>query len=635
MKLIGLLIGLILFIFLPSDSLSQLSSLEYLIEGKKSLNSGQFQNAEQYLTKAIPEFKEIGDYILLWRAKAYKNMNKYEEALKDLEELKKNYPQSPLIKETMKEEIEIAKILNLPELEKLYQSFINEYPEEIKIKFEYGIYLKNHKKVEQAKRIFKEIFTTASAFADQAERELSDEDITVDDLIKKAKALNNAYQFKNAEKYLKKALFKANYQKSEILSLFGYCLFMQKRYSEAADIFKNSGELYWRARALLRARDYNTFERELANYIKSADQRFVDVLINYANIKRRAGEYDEAIKILNMAINKYPAQKENAMWFLAWNYYLMEEYDKAKKILQQLCSSYGKLKYIYWLEKINEINGTVPVKHYVVPFQPGDIYSYFFYMKGKVSSISESKSVNYQLILPKRVDLLLKAGFKDEALKEVKALLKNNRDIENIPLFCKILYELGDYSTSVRLISKISDKFNFPELLYPQAYKDIVLKVTERLDINPYLIFAIMREESRFDSFAHSPAGALGLMQLMPETAKKHGKKIGIMLKKDSELFEPEKNILIGSFYFKNLIEEFKNPVLAIAAYNAGENAVQAWLKDNSYKDIDEFLEDIPYAETKAYVQRVVVSYFEYLRINKALTQESVLKIIKIKGGTP
>ncbi|MGC8938263.1 MAG: transglycosylase SLT domain-containing protein, partial [Thermodesulfovibrio sp.] len=120
-----------------------------------------------------------------------------------------------------------------------------------------------------------------------------------------------------------------------------------------------------------------------------------------------------------------------------------------------------------------------------------------------------------------------------------------------------------------------------------------------------------------------------------PETAKKHGKKIGIMLKKDSELFEPEKNILIGSFYFKNLIEEFKNPVLAIAAYNAGENAVQAWLKDNSYKDIDEFLEDIPYAETKAYVQRVVVSYFEYLRINKALTQESVLKIIKIKGGTP
>ncbi len=71
----------------------------------------------------------------------------------------------------------------------------------------------------------------------------------------------------------------------------------------------------------------------------------------------------------------------------------------------------------------------------------------------------------------------------------------------------------------------------------------------------------------------------------------------------------------------------------AIAAYNAGEKAVQSWLRENFYRDIDEFMEDIPYAETKAYVQRVLVSYFEYLRINRALTQEAISKIIKVKGG--
>lgn len=631
MKLLGLLIGMILFIFLPSDTLSQLSSLEYLIEGKNSLNSGNFKKAEECLTKALPEFKEIGDYILLWRARAYKNLNRYEEALKDLEEIKKNYPSSPLLKEVRKEKIEIAKLLDLPELSELYQSFVNDYPEETKIKFEYGVFLKEQGRVEKAKKIFKEIFITASPFAQQAEKELSSEDITVDDIIKKARALNSALQFKMAEKYLKKALSTGNSQKSEILSLLGYSLFMQKRYSEAADIFKQSGDYYWRGRALLRSKNYETFEKELAGYIKSGDQRISELLINYANIKRRSGEYNEALKLLKTAVNKYPSQKEDAMWFLAWNYYLMGYYDEARKILQELYSSYGKLKYLYWLEKINEIKGKTP-KQYSVSFQQGNIYSYLLYMKG-ISSIPEPLSLNYEITIPKRVDILIRANFKDEAIKEIKALLKNNRSIENIPSMCKILYSLGDYSTSVRLISKIPQKSSFPELLYPQAYRDSIFKASARFNINPYLIFAIMREESRFDSFARSPAGALGLMQLMPETAKREGKKIGIILKQDSEVFEPDKNIHIGSFYLKKLIEEFGNPVFAIAAYNAGEKAVESWLKDNSYNSIDEFLEDIPYAETKAYVQRVLASYFEYLRINKALTEENIAKIIKIKGG--
>ncbi|WP_353684912.1 transglycosylase SLT domain-containing protein [Thermodesulfovibrio sp. 3907-1M] len=633
MKLTGLIIVFILFLFLPSDTLSQFSSLEYLIEGKNSLDSGKFQKAEEYLTKSLPEFKEIGDYILLWRAKAYKNTKKYEEALSDLSEIIKHYPKSPVVKEARTEEIELAKLLNLPEVEQLYQSFVNEYPEELKIKFEYGVYLKKLGKIEKAKKIFKEIFITSSPFAEQAEKELSVEDITINDLIKKAKALNNAYQFKKAERYLKEALSMKNSQKSDILPLLGYSLFMQKRYSEAAEIFKHTGDYYWRARALLRAKDYETFEKEMADYMKSADQRISEVFVNYANIKRRAGKYEEAIKTLKMIINKYPSQKENAMWTLAWNYYLMEDYDEAKKILENLCSSYGKLKYLYWLEKVNEIKGVIPVKQYKVSFQQGDIYSYLLYMKGKISNIPEPASVNYQIILPRRVDILVRAGFKKEAIGELKALLKENSSLKNIPLISKILYELGDYSTSVRLISKIPDKFNFPELLYPQVYRDTVLNASRKININPYLLFAIMREESRFDSFAQSPAGAIGLMQLMPETAKKEGKKMGIVIKKDSEIFDPGKNILIGSFYLKNLIEEFGNPVMAVAAYNAGEKAVQAWLKENSYKDIDEFMEDIPYAETKVYVQRVFASYFEYLRINKALTQENILKTIKIKGG--
>ncbi len=633
MKICILLI-ILLFIIIPTSTLSQHALIDELIQGRNALKSKDYLNAEQCLTKILPEFKEIGDYILFWRAKARMGMNKYEEALKDIEILKKNYPHSPLLKKSRKEEIEIAKKLDLANIERIYESFINDYPDETEIKFEYALYLKDLGKTERAKKLLKEIFVTATLLADRAEKELSENDITVNDLIKKAKALNNAYLFKKAEKYLRDAISKANpSQLLEVLSTLGYSLFMQKKYSESAEIFKKCSEHYWRARALVRAGDFETFEKELPEYIRLKDSRISDVLINYANIKRRAGETDEAVKILKMVNSQYPSSKEESLWYLGWIHYITGELDKAKQIFQELYLLHGKLKYFYWLEKVNELKGVMKTKEYSVSFRPGDIYSYLLYMKGKVSFIPESVSISPKSIIPKRIDTLLRAGFREEALQEIKIKLNDSGEIENIPLMSKLLYELGDYPTSVRLISKIPNSFSYQDLLYPQVYRDTVLKASNQFNIDPCLIFAIMREESRFDRQAQSPAGAIGVMQLMLNTAKKEGKKIGISVDSNTELFDSDKNILIGSFHLKNLIEKFGSTVFAIAAYNAGEKAVSSWIKSTTYRDIDEFIEDIPYSETKAYVKRVLTSYFEYLRINKALTDETISKIIKVKGG--
>lgn len=630
----AILLIILLLLLVPSATLSQLSSIYKLIEARNALKSGDYLKAKEYLTRIQPEFKEIEDYILFWRVKAHLGMNKYEEALKDITFLKKNYPYSPLIKNIKKEEIEVVKTFNLPNIEQIYESFLKEYPEETEIKFEYAIYLKDSGKTQKAKKLFKEIFVTATSFADRAEKELSEKDITVNDLIKKAKALNNAYLFRNSEKYLRDALKKAKkFESQEVLSVLGYSLFMQKRYSESAEIFKKCSEPYWRARALVRAKDFEAFEKELPNYIRLEDTRLSEVLINYANIKRRTGDIDKAIKILKMAISHFPSAKEEGLWYLGWTYYITERLDEAKRIFQELYLSYGKLKYLYWLEKVDELKGIMKTKNYSVSFRPADIYSYLLYMKGKVSFIPEPISSFPELTVPKRIEILLNAGFKEEALQEIKTKLKDMKETEKIPLFSKLLFELGDYPTSVRLISKIPDNFRYEELLYPQPYKDIVIKASDRFKIDPFLIFAIMREESRFDRQAQSPAGALGLMQLIMDTAKREGGKLGITLVKNSDLFDSEKNIFIGSFYLKNLIEEFGNLVFAIAAYNAGEKAVFSWIKSNTYRDIDEFIEDIPYNETRAYVKRVLASYFEYMRINKTLTQEFISKIIKVKGG--
>lgn len=616
-----------MFCFLPSATLSQNSMVELLTEGKAALNKGDFNSSVKFLTDAMPAFPEIEDYILFWRAKAYKGMGNVELALKDITTIKKLYPNSPILKDVRKEELDLAKKAEVSGLKELYESFLKEYPEELSIKFEYAQFLKKEGDIEKAKKIFKEIFVTASSFAEKAELELAEDDITLNNLIKKAKNLNNAYQFNKSEKYLKEALKKANNtQKNEILSLLGYSIFMQKRYKEASEIFKQAGQLYWRARALLRARDFESFEREKNLYIKSKDERFSEVFINYANIKRRAGNNAEATKLLKFVVSNYPSAREDAMWYLGWNYYLNRDYDEARKIFNELYASYGKLKYLYWLEKTNEKNSVFLTKQHTVSFIPGDFYSYLLYIKGKISEIPESVSIEEPFILPPRIDILVKAGFHEEALKEIKWMIKNNRTIENIPTLTRILYSLGDYPTAVRLISKIPQKFNYQELIYPYPFRDIVLKASNKFKLDHNLIFAIMREESRFDRFAVSPAGAIGVMQLMPYTAIKEAKQLGIKYKNDTDLFEPKINILLGSFHLKKLIEEFGNIPMAVAAYNAGDKAVNQWLESNNYCDIDEFIEDIPYAETKAYVQRVLTSYAEYLRKDKNLSQEKLLK---------
>ncbi len=627
-----LLVGLILII-LPSSTFSENSYLNILSDGKKYLQSGEYFKAEENFTKILPYFEEIGDYILFWRAESRFGLQEYNEAMGDLEELKKKYPRTPLMKEARKLELEIAKTLNLPNIENLYESYIADYPDEHIIKFEYAKMLKE-KNNKKAKKLLKEVFLSVSSFADKAEGELSPEDLTADDLLKKGRILNNAYLFKKAEKYLREAFqMSKSSQKSEILSALGYCLFMQKRYSEAAEILKKSADTYWRARALIRAKDFATFESEMPVYMKNNDTRMADVFINYANIKRRAGYTDEAIKILQTIISKYPEAKEEILWNMAWIYYISEEYEEARKVLKQLYSSYGKPKYFYWLDKVNEIKGIMTTTEKALSFIEGDLYSYLLFMKEKVKTITEPRRHDFEVNMPNRLDILIKAGFREETLRELKITLRQNRDNANIPYFSKLLNEFGDYPTSVRLISTLPNRFIYHELLFPQAYRDIVFKASAKNRIDPNLVFAIMREESRFDRFAISPAGALGLMQLMPNTARREGRKLGIVIKNDSEIFSPEKNILIGSSYLKNLIDEFGNIVFAIAAYNAGEKVVWSWIKNNNYETLDEFIEDIPYNETKKYVQRVLTSYFEYLRKNKALTTDKMESIIKIRGG--
>jgi soluble lytic murein transglycosylase len=148
---------------------------------------------------------------------------------------------------------------------------------------------------------------------------------------------------------------------------------------------------------------------------------------------------------------------------------------------------------------------------------------------------------------------------------------------------------------------------------YPLGMMDRITKLMSSDRLNPYLVASIIREESMYDPKAISMAGAVGLMQVMPETGRWIARQLGLKGFEPDQLFDQDLNIKLGSWYLAHLFEQFKgNVVFTVAAYNAGPEAVAEWIQRGDFQDMDEFIEQIPFSETRLYVKKVLRSYYEY-----------------------
>ncbi len=150
---------------------------------------------------------------------------------------------------------------------------------------------------------------------------------------------------------------------------------------------------------------------------------------------------------------------------------------------------------------------------------------------------------------------------------------------------------------------------------HPLPHWDLVARLSREYGVDPFLAVSIMREESRFYTRANSKAGALGLMQLMPATARYTARKYNLPFEEDL-LHLPEVNIPLGMTYLKGMLKRFKNNLFhSAAAYNAGPGNVSRWLKRLGKLPMDEFVEHIPFNETQNYVKRVFLSYRVYTQL--------------------
>jgi len=159
---------------------------------------------------------------------------------------------------------------------------------------------------------------------------------------------------------------------------------------------------------------------------------------------------------------------------------------------------------------------------------------------------------------------------------------------------------------------------DFWRLLYPFGHADLVKDAARRAGLDPFFVAAVIREESSYDVRARSWVGAIGLMQLMPETARLVAQEVGLQWLSHDALWEPSTNIVLGAHYLAQLLARFQEPLFAVASYNAGPHRVQRWLQDRRSADLEEFVDQIPFDETRAFVKRVFASWHHYRRLYAA-----------------
>ena len=191
-----------------------------------------------------------------------------------------------------------------------------------------------------------------------------------------------------------------------------------------------------------------------------------------------------------------------------------------------------------------------------------------------------------------------------------------------------LLLEMGDHLRGINQVWFLSEREKPEEIaewqelrkspaywhaLFPIPYKEEIVEWSTQRQLNPLLVAALIRQESRFEKQIRSSAGAVGLMQVMPDTGKWVAQKIDL---KEYDVEKPSDNIQLGTWFLDFTHKEYdNNSLLAIASYNAGPGNVSNWVKKYGFSDPDAFIEKIPFPETKGYVENVFANYWNYLRL--------------------
>lgn len=395
--------------------------------------------------------------------------------------------------------------------------------------------------------------------------------------------------------------------------------------------------------------------RELPSGLLAGDQQAL-VLIFYGIWLEDHDRWEDATDAYGRAATfaHTLSQRVDALWRVGWIFYQREQYAEAARIFEKIVEAVPHpssdslmqafTQAIYWwarsegqlgqeeraTQRFQDLANEFPFTYYgqLAGHRLAD-----WQLQSSPSTLLSSeplKSQEVPLQLLKdlhygKVHELHELGLFNEAAFEMQEVYRRyGAESQAFQFLVSLAVRVKAYDLGIRLaIRHFGEKLRKGKLprrseawlgAFPTGYQNLIQEVAPQ-DVDPYLIAGLIREESLYNPRARSGVGAMGLMQLMPATAKRVAHQVGMTVwEEDSEaLFHPERNIRLGSSYLGELINDFQgNLVYAVASYNAGPSAVKRWIGRHGQRPLDEFVELIGYRETRGYVKRVLGSYWIY-----------------------
>ena len=606
----------------------------------------------------------LGDYVDYLRAAAYSGEGNHEAVLKTLDGFEQKYSDSLLLHDSVLLYAESLLAMNEPQSAAAY---LEKHREASRLDIEMALArsYENAKQSAKAAEVLRRIYfeNPVSPEADTAANQLRVMgEVTpigsFDQRHTRAAALLKARRYAQAVSELSSLMEQTPPSMLPILQLeFATALYRERKRDDAQHLFENvlksasdndarAQSLYFLAEI---ARDKEDRDRN-ADYISQlrnlAPQSswLPQALLSSGNMYLLKRDYDKASRAYAEVYERDRNSRFSpyAHWKAAWLNYRLGKKDEAKRLFEEQLALYPNSTEasaaLYWRGRVAESEGDDPLARAYYQKLTQNFRYYYYANLGRdrlvklgIQNVGDPALLD-KLPLPsplpqnwdapgdnvraRKAQLLANAALYDFAERELQAAASG------FPSWlaasqAQLYADSGSYNRAIETLKRAvpgyfaADLDQLPrpiwENLFPLPFWEDLKRDSLANQLDPYLVASLVRQESEFNPAAVSRANAMGLMQLLPHVGKNVAKEEKIRNFSSNELFVPTTNIRLGTRYFRHMVDHYHGQVeYALAAYNAGEDRVDDWRSSGDFKDVEEFVESIPFTETREYVQAIM-----------------------------
>lgn len=655
---------------------SDAGSLAWLADGYARILDKDQARAIDSLKRAQAHAGDLGDYVAYYLAASYAAVGRSSDATSELRDFEKKYPDSVLLRDAMRiygsgllASGQTAEALHI--LERYRHPARSDF--ELMLGRAYARGGDYSKAAESLKRVY--YGDPLSADADDAKAEL--DRLTGQGLVppatffeqkSRADLLAAARRNGDAAREYRALLAVAPPSDQYAVSVgLGVALHRSGNDSEARAMLQNLADssdpsnaqrLYALAEMARAADDEALLMGHIEHMRQTAatSEYFEQALLLAGNMYLLRKDYDKAIDCYREMQQRFPNGKRASYvhWKAAWLSFRQGRTDEAKREFEEQVASYPNSAEasaaLYWRARVaEEDHDTAKARAwYETLIERFPNYYYAERARARVKDLPREavlRDAMLEKLPPSAPDfsagsleapadslhaqkalLLANGGLTDFAAKELRAVAGEGSSGWAALQMARIYKEVGSDNRALGTLKRAVPSYYaletgalprpYWEILFPRPYWSDLSRYAVQNELDPYLVASLIRQESEFNPGAVSHANALGLMQLLPGTGAKVARELGIRRFSNQQLLSSTTNLQLGTRYFRAMVDQFGGRVeYALAAYNAGDHRVRAWLADGTYRDVDEFVESIPFTETREYVQAIVRNAAMYKRL--------------------